>query len=564
VKKIGICALLMVLALAGYTQKVDVEELQVGQAVEFINFEGPQPATSRDAIRNIGADMARQLLSGRIKAAWSDKYSAVHLFDQMEADMLGADVITLEDNARVNHINSLRLILAGFLEEHYAYSRTDSETLAFFATIYNAVYRGDMGYLREKYQQPVMDLVEPNTVGLALDYREWPGASEVLVPLTDKAARQDVRSLDTSILTDSRVTAAVRAQPDRAIDERKAMVDIKEREVAVTEEEIDESRERIAVGEEEVSRIEAEVTGKETALAAQEEELAEEKEKVETVTDAEEKARREAGIEEREEQLATEKTALGELEDTAEEKRTEVEAEKEELARAEEDVEEKKAEIESDRRTIARDERLAEVEKAIEEEPEKMAERLVAMEEERKSVPQKEPIVGGKLYYLKVKKYLTDGHYANDLYIIDALTGEFVLKAPEKPHIAGHKYEVVPGEGVLVLTHSGDEKEAHYLTLLDLDTLEVLRTASVDVYHLSFVERRGDYVYAVNFKDPEDCRIGKYSSTTLRLVAESEAQIDRNTVFHMSGDLIFVNSEKKDMLVIDSDTMKVQSTITLP
>ena len=108
-----------------------------------------------------------------------------------------------------------------------------------------------------------------------------------------------------------------------------------------------------------------------------------------------------------------------------------------------------------------------------------------------------QPIAKNRLYYLKVKTYLADGHYANELYAIDALSGEVLYKAPERPNIAGHQYTVLadgPDQGVLVLTHQGDNREAHYLTLLDLDTLKPTRIGSNAIFHRSFVEKRGDFV----------------------------------------------------------------------
>ena len=128
-KKIAVCIFFILLTVGAFAQRVDVEELKTEQAVEFINFEGRQTSYDQEIIRNIGADMARQLLSGEIKGAWADKYSAVHLFDTAESDMLGADLITIEPNAKVNHINSVRLILGGFLEGYYAYNLADSAVL---------------------------------------------------------------------------------------------------------------------------------------------------------------------------------------------------------------------------------------------------------------------------------------------------------------------------------------------------------------------------------------------------------------------------------------------------
>ena len=165
-----------------------------------------------------------------------------------------------------------------------------------------------------------------------------------------------------------------------------------------------------------------------------------------------------------------------------------------------------------------------------------------------------QPVARNRLYYLKVNRYLSDGHYANSLFAIDALTGELLYKAPERPNIAGHQYYVLaegPVPGVLVLTHSGDHREAHYLTLLDLDTLEPVKTGENAIFHRSFIEKRGEFFYAVNFLGEKDFRLGKYDME-LRLVAESADPIDENTVFHVFGDFVYVNSPGGKVLVLSS------------
>ncbi len=563
-KKLIIYISICILSIAAYAIGPDVEELKVEDGIIFINYEGRQPATyPEETIRRIGIYMSSQLRSGKAKGQWADKYSAIHLYDEFEKDMLGADIITLEKNAKVNHINSLRLILGGFIEDYYAFSRSDSDLLAFFVTIYNAIYRGDMGYIQEKYQGSVTDIVDPLTVGLSLNYKDWAGASDILVPLTDKAERQDIRSLDTSALTDARITEALRKQPDKALEERKGIVDVKEREVVTSKKELDETKEDVALKEDQIAKTEAEITDREKEIEKEEKELAAQKEEAAKIKDKDEKLRKEAEIEEKEETIAATKEDQVDKQLELEEDKKDVEEEKKELALAEKAVEEKKAEIQRDKESIAKDERVEEIKEEIKKDPDKVAEELAAKEEELKSIPGREPIVGGKLYYLKVKQYLSGGHYANDLYIINALSGEYIAKAPEKPHIAGHKYEVIADRGVLVLTQ-GEGMEAHYLTLLDLDSLAPLVYGSDDIFHLSFIEKRGNYIYAIVFKESNDFRLGKFDAFTLKQVAESDVKIDKNTVFHMSGELIFANSLKKDMLVLKASDLTVENTIELP
>jgi len=188
---------------------------------------------------------------------------------------------------------------------------------------------------------------------------------------------------------------------------------------------------------------------------------------------------------------------------------------------------------------------------------------MLEKEQALKEVAKREPIAAGTLYYMKVNRYLTDGHYANDLYRISASTGEFFSKAPERPHIAGHQYDVVPDRGVLVLTH-GEGREAHYLTLLDLVSLEPLTLGETEIYHKSFIERRGGFIYAINFKDDTDFRLGKYDEETLELVAETRESIDKNTVFHMHESSIFVNRKDKRVLVLDAGDLTVRNLVDLP
>ncbi len=110
----------------------------------------------------------------------------------------------------------------------------------------------------------------------------------------------------------------------------------------------------------------------------------------------------------------------------------------------------------------------------------------------------------------------------------------------------------------------GEGIESHHLTLLDLVTLEPLVIGETNIFHLSFIEKRGDSIYAINFKSETDYRLGRYNAETLELVAESEEMIDKNTVFHMSGELVFVNSRDKLMLVLDANKLMKLNVVDLP
>ena len=276
--------------------------------------------------------------------------------------------------------------------------------------------------------------------------------------------------------------------------------------------------------------------------------------------DGSEKEDREQELERQRRELEENKARESERAESIEQEKEDISEEKEKIAEEEENVKAKEQELGEDKEGVKRDERIN---KAAEE-PESVVAELEAKEKELAETAKRDPIAKGKLYYLKVKQYLTDGHYANDLYVIDALTGEYIGKAPERPHIAGHKYDVISETGVLVLTQ-GVDREAHHLSLLDLDILEpTIINTQTDIYHLSFIEPRGDHIYAINFTKSGEFRLGKYDKKTLSLLAESADRIDKNTAFHMSGSLIFINRFDKKMLVLSSEDLSPQNVIDLP
>ena len=84
----------------------------------------------------------------------------------------------------MDHIDNLRRIIAAYLESAYGYSRQDSQTLAVFVTVYNAVYRGKLDVFKQKYKTVVTKNLTANKAGLALNYAEWPGKTQIVIPLS--------------------------------------------------------------------------------------------------------------------------------------------------------------------------------------------------------------------------------------------------------------------------------------------------------------------------------------------------------------------------------------------
>ena len=75
----------------------------------------------------------------------------------------------------------------------------------------------DSAGLLDQARELVAEL-EAETVGLARSYRDWAGATQIVIPLTD-----DTRSpgaLDTSALGDEQVVQELQQRDDRGVEER--------------------------------------------------------------------------------------------------------------------------------------------------------------------------------------------------------------------------------------------------------------------------------------------------------------------------------------------------------
>jgi hypothetical protein len=208
----------------------DKELLQHQGTVEFINNNGmPARIDSRSAIQSIGGGLGRAVHRGLDRAGENARYFVIHCVSETKTDKFDADIIGLGANAGVDHIRNLRLIIQGYLESAYLYSPADAALLARYITIYNAVFRGNMDYLSSHYTDLVMSNITADKAGLARRFDEWAGRTLIVIPLGN-AEPGSLSAVDTTTLTDPQVIDEMRKEPDKDLNSRKDMVDLKERE----------------------------------------------------------------------------------------------------------------------------------------------------------------------------------------------------------------------------------------------------------------------------------------------------------------------------------------------
>ena len=336
--------------IAGLTAlEVDEPELRVtgNETIEFINYTGPHKVIdSLEAIKRIGSDMGKTIVPEKPSQVGNkNKYYVIHAVDETEKGKLDADILFIGPDATVDHIKNLRRIISAYLSSAYGYSEKDADTLAVFITVYNAVYRGKYDVYDSKYKTVVTKNLSQDNCGLATNYKEWPGKSEIVIPLYDVSG--GLSTVDTSVISDSEVVDNMKEDDDKNVDSRKDMVDLKEREAEQATDKAQEAQKKAAEEQKKLSETkkEADQAQKEADKAQKAAEKNPTEENKQKAQEAQAKAEeKKEEVKEQEKKTEEAKQESKEAQEFADKKQTEAQQERKEIAKDQQEVQQKQAE----------------------------------------------------------------------------------------------------------------------------------------------------------------------------------------------------------------------------
>ncbi|WP_319476707.1 P83/100 family protein [Marispirochaeta aestuarii] len=481
--------------------ETELKSIDIG-TVEFVNYEGPHERIDTLAqILGIGRSLAAGLAEGGEGFLFDGKYRVRRIFDA-GAVLLSADIFILESEARVDHVRNLRRILAAYLSQAFDYSFADAEILAEFATYYNAVYRGDMEYIGQKYQDRVVSNLDPDKAGLATVYSQWPGKTQMLLPLRVLPLSGGIGAVDTDTLTEDEVIAKLQEDEDKGIPERKEMTELKEKEIETDEERIDSARAEIAEDE-------AEISAEEQQLEAERQDLERRRDEAAAIEDEGERAAEEAAIAADEEDVSEREAAL-------DERREAVDEQKEEVARAEQDVQERVDRIREEREEIASDERGI-------------------LEDQREEAPPEVPFL-----------YIVEGR-ENFRMLVSAVSGSGEIRRRSGINTIRSRDLLILGDSYLVVAGETGGNKAVRLVTIDPVSFEMKNQGDTDMYPMSFLllDRRNVYGIA----DSNGYRVARFN-TDLALQALSEETVNPDTWISLREGQLYVQDSGR-LLVLD-------------
>ena len=531
---------------------INVNEKEVqstsDDTVDFINYTGKHDEVDTvEAIRGIGRGLAGAVTSGR--QGTQDRYIVIHAVDSTTKAGLDADILILGAKVRVDHIDNLRLIIEGYLSSAYNYSKKDAKTLAHFITIYNAVYRGRMDMFNKKYKSFVLQNLNPNKVGLSTTYNEWPGNTQIVIPLGDSQYAGTISSVDTGAISDTEVVKKMKEQDDKDIDARKDMVALKEKEAEEARKRAEEERRKQLEKEKEAK------DAKKKAEDAKKKESEKDKDLKKKERDAE-KAKKEAeDAKKKGDKDQAEKERLAkEAKEAAEKARKEKEALEAERLKKEQEAKEKEEEANKAKENAEKEEEFAQQkEDDAQDDRKDIAKDTQKIIEDKKAEKKAETDAliasANRGYALKV---VDEDTLSSSIVMLD-LRNARSIKTSALDTIKGRKIYKA-GDYIMAIAGSSTGNSVISLVLIDMRTLEVAKQGDDVISEQSMLVQDGDSYYAI-VSNGGKFYVGRFNEELMRQSLSSVSVLPYSPIL-VSEEGILIQDESKNIHLLDKKDLK--------
>lgn len=506
--------------MAVYALEVDRKELQSesGDGIEFINYTGPQSlVNTAEEIRAIGSELGQAIAQNRDSVSTAgnqNRYYVIHAVDPDTVNGLDADILMLGALSSVDHIDNLRRIISSYLISAYGYTQQDARTLAVYITVYNAVYRGKIDVFSKRYKPIVIGYLNADKAGLSVRYSEWPGRSQIVIPLSEARLAGTLSTIDTTTLSTKEVTENLREDGKAGLDTRKDMVDIKERER-------DAAEERAQTAQKDAAQAKSDAqTKKEEAAQA-------DKAAKEARTEAE-SARKEAAA----------KPTDSEAQRIAEEKKkeadkaeSEAQQKKEEASAAEKTVEEKQSEAEKDQKLA--DTKQQEAVSERKEIASDVQKEVDSTEEEKRKMAAEALATATPAVALRI---VDKASLLSELVIVNLVDGKVLASSPL--NTVRNRILLSTGNTLMAVAGKKSGSGAVRLVLVNPDTLEIAKQGEDPIAEQSMLVQNGNDYFAVVEQDGSTV-LGRFNKD-LELKVKSSLQILPETAMTVTANGILV------------------------
>ncbi|MBQ8014051.1 MAG: hypothetical protein IJ257_06630 [Treponema sp.] len=584
-RKIAVSAFVLFAASNLSALEVNRNELQSTGSVDaivFRNYSGPHSVINTIAqIRQIGSDLGTQV-AGNIQNSGTfgeaNRYQVIHCVDSATKEKMDADIIVIGKNASVDHITNLRRIISAYLSAAYGYSNKDADTIATFATVYNAVYRGNMDAFSSKYKDVVTKNLSAGKAGLSTNYEDWPGNTQIVIPLADLSG--GLSTVDTSLISDKEVVKTMQDQDDKGVDARKDMVDIKEREADNLQEKADDAQakadaEKAKLAEEQRKKAEADKAAAQKQAEAEKAKAEAAKKQAEAEAAKAEAAKKQAEAEAAKANAASnpndaqaqENAAAAQKEADSAQKES-ADAQKEaESAQSEADNAQKEAENaqqaadEQSQKTEEQSQSASQAQSQADSAQSAADQKRSEAQEERTSIAkdQQELLAEAEKNNDDVITYglksVDDAGIASEIVKMNSQDGTVVKESPVTVIRGRTAYE--DGDNFIAIAGTNIGAGAVKLVAIDKTNLEIAAESAEKLSELSvLVQKDGSYYCTI--QDGSDYYIGKFNNK-LENQLRSQVKVKAATPITVTAKGIIVTDSNGQAIILNPDDLKSMS-----
>lgn len=519
--------------------KVSEEEIR-SERVDFINASNA-PATEQQ--RRQSYEQGRALADSVISTnqASNNMITVQRIFDPAQPGY-GADILTIDPKANFAHINAIQRIIAGYTQRAYEYTPADSETISKFILYYNARFRGKSETLKGKYAEAVLAALKPETAGIDRVYRNWAGRTQIIIPLVKNVVRPGKTDVN---------TGEIKKETDNAKkDEKKQLTDLENRRKDETDKKLDQKQDQLKKEEQKIDQKKEDIRRQQEDVKQQKEDTGKKIQELQRdpVKNADEIKKQE----QKQEELKKTEQDLKKQEEQVKKDETQNKQEQQEVK----DQKEQKPETKTDSQPT-KDEKIDTLKKENEE--------LKKQQEEKEQ--KSENVVGEKILFLRFLKIHSEGHYSNELWMLDPKKDDTLFKSPYA-NICGREFKVIDGQGVLVIGYEGtaDNSREHLLAMLDSEKLALKTKSKENIYWRSPLILNQGKIYAFEVKE------GQYYlsrfNPDLTLDARSSLPISGDSDITFYVEKIYVTGKEQNgattIMVFNKADLKHLKTITPP
>jgi flagellar biosynthesis GTPase FlhF len=539
IKRCAVLFLTFLISLNLYGQEGPkvAEEIIKGNRIQFINRTN-QRALDITIQRQINA--GKKLAEDVLKQKEGEEINIIaKRFFEPNQEKYGADVIILTEKTNFGHINGVQRILLGYLQSAFEYNNKQAETLAELLVYYNANLRLNPKNIEESYSKKVLDNIDIKKAGIDRVYRNWPGKTQLLIPLRKNVVRPEKTDLDRKELQE--VIEKDKSIPQEKKEELKKIdqelrkedtkkIDQKEKELTQKEQEIKKSQEQIKQEEKKIQK-----------------ELQDTNKKLEELRKDPEKNKEQIKQEEKKvEQLQEQKKEI-------QQQKQEVQQEQKKVEEAKQEIKEQKEQPQTTRKEEEKKENQDTTENQQKQPTSKVDQQLETLKKEneelKKEIEKKEQqsdnVINEKIVFLKVMRYVSDGHYSNELWMVDPNKDDTLFRG-SFTNICSRTFLPIEKVGIVVIGYedAAHTQTPHHLYLLDQDNLQVKAKSKEIVIFSSFLIYKDNLIYAIEELD------GKYYlsrfNDKLELQDRSSSNINPHSEITFFKDKIYLTGSGTD------------------